>query len=885
MIPIGETKDGRADMTNFEMDLFDTQVYRRGDKDESNECCKNSIVKPACLPVTILALLLLMAFFVPMLNEEMGDSAVGSAKKYERTGKCTDECRQIEKVHKRHLSTFHAWMELLRLAQKTVDITALYWNLRDKTHYETSWQGKEIFGEIVETARRDVKIRIAQNSESVFGPLNDLKFLEKKGIVSVSTLNFTEIFGAGVLHTKLWIVDNQHFYLGSANMDWQSLTEVKEMGLMLVNCSCLAWELSKIFTIYWRVGQNHNRVPAAWPVYLRSKFNAQHPLEIHFGVEPSHTFVSHSPEQFNPKGREHDLSAITFCMSKANEFIRVSVMDYIPATIYSPKNDNVFWPPIDDALKAAAYRGVKVELLVSLWPHSHKKAVYFLRSLLEINAALPLTNSGRRGSISIKYFRVPVSPQQAVLEFARVNHNKFMVTDSCAWIGTSNWSGDYFTATAGVGIVIHKEVSSGSVVDQLNAVFCIGCLAFRTSFSVLLRPFSSANFGQGARDIGSRHNVSSRHSALLEKALAPFVPRTAKELAEYLAKNVLYHSVGDVLVVHKPYGVGSLGYVQKEFGIFPTTQYKFKDRMDLFNGVKKDDSVTLEDAIPYLKEIFHEPKLHFCTGLKRWVSGPVVLPCSEKAFKNIGHSLFQGESISHSNEHWTAQHMHRALAICISRPPRDEAAVDGYATFQDTSRANEYIFVPSVKIRRRARYGKFAVQGELFYRVLDSQCGLSLLDIHFSKFSRHFPRLILSHLGCPIFGDWIYEQRLLNVDGHPICAEPKDVWRAEAKKFEPSAFLNKIGIGSFGELRPPPPLFFAVYESTLPFFGTTKSERRRTNLVSRTPPPDHFMAMVDLLNFGPSVEKLLMSLELEELEESEIPPTDKSTKSSGETKF
>jgi len=34
--------------------------------------------------------------------------------------------------------------------------------------------------------------------------------------------------GGGVLHTKLWIIDHQHFYVGSANMDWRSLTEVSK---------------------------------------------------------------------------------------------------------------------------------------------------------------------------------------------------------------------------------------------------------------------------------------------------------------------------------------------------------------------------------------------------------------------------------------------------------------------------------------------------------------------------------------------------------------------------------------------------------------------------------------------------------------------------------
>lgn len=40
----------------------------------------------------------------------------------------------------------------------------------------------------------------------------------------------------GVLHTKFWIVDQLHIYLGSANMDWRALTQV------MPSCSaCLAF--------------------------------------------------------------------------------------------------------------------------------------------------------------------------------------------------------------------------------------------------------------------------------------------------------------------------------------------------------------------------------------------------------------------------------------------------------------------------------------------------------------------------------------------------------------------------------------------------------------------------------------------------------------------
>lgn len=58
------------------------------DKEETDECCKNSIIKPACLPITILAILLLMTFFIPLFNDDTAEST----KKYERTGLCHEGC-------------------------------------------------------------------------------------------------------------------------------------------------------------------------------------------------------------------------------------------------------------------------------------------------------------------------------------------------------------------------------------------------------------------------------------------------------------------------------------------------------------------------------------------------------------------------------------------------------------------------------------------------------------------------------------------------------------------------------------------------------------------------------------------------------------------------
>ena len=39
-------------------------------------------------------------------------------------------------------------------------------------------------------------------------------------------VDIKRLLGSGILHTKFIIADNRSFYLGSANMDWRSLTQV-----------------------------------------------------------------------------------------------------------------------------------------------------------------------------------------------------------------------------------------------------------------------------------------------------------------------------------------------------------------------------------------------------------------------------------------------------------------------------------------------------------------------------------------------------------------------------------------------------------------------------------------------------------------------------------
>ena len=48
----------------------------------------------------------------------------------------------------------------------------------------------------------------------------------------VRTLDFSRLQGYGILHTKMWLIDRKHFYVGSANLDWRSFTQVRHSDCM-----------------------------------------------------------------------------------------------------------------------------------------------------------------------------------------------------------------------------------------------------------------------------------------------------------------------------------------------------------------------------------------------------------------------------------------------------------------------------------------------------------------------------------------------------------------------------------------------------------------------------------------------------------------------------
>ncbi|XP_070693272.1 5'-3' exonuclease PLD3 [Pempheris klunzingeri] len=358
-----------------------------------------------------------------------------------------------------------SWLHLLDEANSSVHIAAFYFTLRAsdvESAGSSDAQGRMVFEQLKRLESKGVKLQIAVNAPQT--SIRDTGELAAVG-AEVREVDLKAVTG-GIVHTKLWVVDQKHFYLGSANMDWRSLSQVKEVGLSVEDCSCLAQDAFRIFGTYWTIGgANNGSLPLYWPARLSALSSSQNPMRLKFNGVPAQVYLSSAPPQISARGRSDDLATILSVIDDAHKFIYISVMDYLPLSEFTEPLR--FWPAIDSALRAAACtREVQVRLLVSCWKHSRASMFTFLQSLLVLNRP-PLDCD-----ISIKIFRVPSTAQQMKIPFARVNHAKYMVTDRVVYIGTSNWSENYFTQTAGVGLVVNQtgsEVKKGQETLQSQA--------------------------------------------------------------------------------------------------------------------------------------------------------------------------------------------------------------------------------------------------------------------------------------------------------------------------------------------------------------------------------------------------------------------------------
>ncbi|HEX8254009.1 MAG TPA: phospholipase D-like domain-containing protein [Thermoanaerobaculia bacterium] len=416
-------------------------------------------------------------------------------------------------------------VRLVGAAEKTIDLTAMYWALlpdpasADEKGFKSeqfaamgAGTGKALYDALGAAAARGVRIRILQ-SPGFSGATQESETLRTQypDAITIAQVQMGEWYGGGgIMHQKVWVFDDRHMYLGSANMDWKSIMQVKEMGIAVEDCPELAADATKYFEGWWLFSETpsssadafdeetriYRHVPPWSPLIaearrqtspldadqFRTSYNRDAPLQVQLDGQPAGIFLTGCPHEVCAPGRTYDDDGLVYTIRDAQKTVSVSVMDFGPVSLYSrsadpeeslPTDTPVWWPKLFDALLSAVLtRKAYVRLLVSKWAHTSALIEPFLRALQAAADAGRGDKYMSAGQLEIKQFIIPgwdstTGTYRQYPGHSRVNHTKYVVTDRRANIGTSNMTWDYFASTAGSSI----NTDAPGVVRSLQAVF------------------------------------------------------------------------------------------------------------------------------------------------------------------------------------------------------------------------------------------------------------------------------------------------------------------------------------------------------------------------------------------------------------------------------
>jgi phospholipase D3/4 len=408
-------------------------------------------------------------------------------------------------------------------AKSSIDLTAMYWALladpgSDDEKGFTPEQldemgagaGRALYEALRAAAQRGVHIRILQGPGfSSHRQESDALQADFPDRISIHSVEMGKWYGGGgIMHQKVWIFDQRHLYLGSVNMDWKSITQVKEMGVVVEDCPDLAADAGRYFEAWWAfaalsptsvqvfdpVARINRR---AWSLLVPPERRTQSPLatgcswkvplSLELGGEQGTVFLTGCPREVLDPGRTWDEEGLIRTIDDARKSICVSVMDFAPVGIFDrksaaatagsggaiPYDTPVWWSSLFDALLSAVLtRKVYVRLLVSKWAHTSSLIAPFLVALQKAADAGRAGHNMTAGQLEIKQFIIPGwdSTSGSVRKYpghTRVNHTKYIVTDRRINIGTSNMTWDYFASTAGSSF----NADHPTLVRTLQSVF------------------------------------------------------------------------------------------------------------------------------------------------------------------------------------------------------------------------------------------------------------------------------------------------------------------------------------------------------------------------------------------------------------------------------
>lgn len=347
-------------------------------------------------------------------------------------------------------STEECWLDLIWRAQRSLDLAFFYASDRGPGGdlFGNPDGGATRLGEVVlaleKAAVRGVAIRII--CDSGFAKIYPALLARLDGLQGASVAKFDmRSHTGGVMHAKYMIADNERAYAGSANFDWRSLDHIQELGLF-VKDKVVVQTLSDVFAMDWWLASG------TIPPRPQSKPKTTAPGCWHLApgnsiAMPVVVTPVFSPKELLPDSAKWDLPLILDRIKHAKNRLWIQVMTY-----RMKGRDGQVFTELQDAILAAAKRGVDVRLLVADW--GKRKGT--IEGLQELSA---------RGNILVRMITVP-EHSSGHIPFARVIHAKFMVVDNDkSWVGSSNWERGYFYESRNVGFLLDGATANRALAD------------------------------------------------------------------------------------------------------------------------------------------------------------------------------------------------------------------------------------------------------------------------------------------------------------------------------------------------------------------------------------------------------------------------------------
>nr|CAD7411941.1 unnamed protein product [Timema poppensis] len=308
----GTRLDAAPEDTDFE--LWDSRFMLRGDHDldladKHARWGPRGWCKPSCIPISIILILIVLVVLLPLLDQAERHQA--QAERRGQVAKCLESCRfsLVESIPEGmdydpgttpHPSTFQTWSNLINMAEKTIEIASYYWILRNSDVYPnvSSSQGEEIYQSLLRAGtERKLTVRIAQNIPTQSQPNADSEMLAKKGAAQVKELGAV-VYNCSCLATdaaKLFDVEleevNPHLHGGRAENHLRKTTPSSPDRDSNLDLPYLNSRAQHDMRVYWFLGDPKAVIPPVWPSNLSTSYNVDTPMNISFNGTEVQTYL------------------------------------------------------------------------------------------------------------------------------------------------------------------------------------------------------------------------------------------------------------------------------------------------------------------------------------------------------------------------------------------------------------------------------------------------------------------------------------------------------------------------------------------------------------------------------------------------------------------